>query len=97
MTTNGQVPRFCGELAHLWSDTDAAMNVDMMQHHAQHAFNIQRGGIHYQGILGRTQGGHSPVAVQSVTLADLLGQGGQFRVFAPVGQIAQTARRPERT
>ena len=63
-----------------------------MHQHAQHTGDVQFRGIHDDGIGSGTQGRHGPVAVQGVTLADLLGQRHQIGFHPAGGQVAQTAQ-----
>ena len=60
------------------------MHADAMHQHAQHTGDVQFRGIHDDGIGSGAQRRHGPVAVQGVTLADLLGQRHQIG-FHPAG------------
>ena len=50
------------------------VHIDMVQHYAQHPFNIQMRGVNNQRILRGAQRGHGTVAVKGIALAYLLGK-----------------------
>ena len=68
----------------------APVHIDVVQHDAKNAFNVQARRVHNEGVRGRAQRGHGPVAVKGVTLAYLFCEAGQFSGFPPFFKVAQS-------
>ena len=67
------------------------MHVDVVQHNAQHPFDIQMRCVDDQRILGGTQRGHRTVTVKGVALAYLLGERCKLGVLAACLKVVQAA------